>query len=142
MFSKNEAKQLRQEFWISFGKSFPRNWILYNTNVKGLSFKFHFDTKTAYVALCFDMDPEKQTSYWDKIISHKSILESDFFADILFEKQFQVSDEKNLSAVVVSIKSKVSIHNKDTWKSTMEFLNGSMIIFEDFYTLYENTIKI
>ncbi|MDG1384277.1 MAG: DUF4268 domain-containing protein [Flavobacteriaceae bacterium] len=142
MFSKNEAKQLRQEFWISFGKSFPRNWILYNTNVKGLSFKFHFDTKTAYVALCFDMDPEKQTAYWDKIISHKSILESDFFADILFEKQFQVSDEKNLSAVVVSIKSKVSIHNKDTWKSTMEFLNGSMIIFEDFYTLYENTIKI
>jgi len=88
------------------------------------------------------MDPEKQTAYWDKIISHKSILESDFFADILFEKQFQVSDEKNLSAVVVSIKSKVSIHNKDTWKSTMEFLNGSMIIFEDFYTLYENTIKI
>ncbi|MDC1195455.1 DUF4268 domain-containing protein, partial [Flavobacteriaceae bacterium] len=84
MFSKNEAKQLRQEFWISFGKSFPRNWILYNTNVKGLSFKFHFDTKTAYVALCFDMDPEKQTAYWDKIISHKSILESDFFADILF----------------------------------------------------------
>ncbi|MDA8850503.1 DUF4268 domain-containing protein [Flavobacteriaceae bacterium] len=142
MFSKNEAKQLRQEFWISFGKSFPRNWILYNTNVKGLSFKFHFDTKTAYVALCFDMDPEKQTAYWDKIISHKSILESDFFADILFEKQFQVSDEKNLSAVVVSIKSKVSIHNKDTWKYTMEFLNGSMIIFEDFYTLYENTIKI
>jgi hypothetical protein len=142
MFSKNEAKQLRQEFWISFGKSFPRNWILYNTNVKGLSFKFHFDTKTAYVALCFDMDPEKQTAYWDKIISHKSILESDFFADILFEKQFQVSDEKNLSAVVVSIKSKVSIHNKDTWKSTMEFLNGSMIIFEDFYTLNENTIKI
>jgi len=142
MFSKNEAKQLRQEFWISFGKSFPRNWILYNTNVKGLSFKFHFDTKTAYVALCFDMDPEKQTAYWDKIISHKSILESDFFADILFEKQFQVSDEKNLSAVVVSIKSKVSIHNKDTWKSTMEFLNESMIIFEDFYTLYENTIKI
>tara|TARA_B110000046_G_scaffold137091_1_gene143318 strand:- start:875 stop:1303 length:429 start_codon:yes stop_codon:yes gene_type:complete len=142
MFSKNEAKQLRQEFWISFGKSFPRNWILYNTNVKGLSFKFHFDTKTAYVALCFDMEPEKQTVYWDKIMSHKSILESDFFADILFEKLFQVSDEKNLSAVVVSIKSKVSIHNKHTWKSTMEFLNESMIIFEDFYTLYENTIKI
>ena len=45
MFSKNEAKLLRQDFWTSFGKSFPRNWMLYNTNVKGLSFKFHFDTK-------------------------------------------------------------------------------------------------
>ena len=64
--------------------------------------------------------PEKQTAYWDKIISHKSILESDFFADILFEKQFQVSDEKNLSAVVVSIKSKVSIHNK----GHLEIYNG------------------
>ena len=38
MFSASDAKQLRHEFWISFGKSFPRDWILYKTKVKGLSF--------------------------------------------------------------------------------------------------------
>ena len=51
MFSKEESRKLRQEFWTSFGKSFPKKWILYDTKIKGLSFKFHFDTKSALIAL-------------------------------------------------------------------------------------------
>jgi len=142
MFTKNEAKLLRQEFWTSFGKSFPTEWVLYNTNVKGLSFKFHFDTETAYVALCIDMQPDKQQAYWNQMLSHKSILETDFLPQAKFEECYQVSDEKILSAVYVSINSKVSIHNKSTWRSAMEFLNETMLKFEAFYTEYENTIKI
>jgi hypothetical protein len=43
MFSKEEAAQLRREFWTSFGKSFPRKWMLYNTQIKDFSFKFVAD---------------------------------------------------------------------------------------------------
>lgn len=142
MFSKNEAKLLRQEFWISFGKSFPTNWILYNTKVKGLSFKFHFDTKTGYVALCIDMNPIKQQAYWDQMLAHKSILETDFLPNVIFDPLFELSEDKIISMVYVSIQSKVSIHNKSTWRDTMEFLNNSMLKFEAFYAVYENTIKI
>jgi len=142
MFSKNEAKRLRQEFWISFGKSFLTNWILYNTKVKGLSFKFHFDTKIAYVALCIDMNPIKQQAYWDKIISHKSILETDFLPGVIFDPFFELSEDKMISVIYLPIKAKVSIHDKSTWRDTMEFLNNSMLKFEAFYTVYENTIKI
>jgi hypothetical protein len=142
MFSKNEAKLLRQEFWTSFGKSFPREWILYNTNVKGLSFKFYFDTKTAYVALCMDMDPAKQQAYWEQLLSHKTILETDFLPEVQFEKNFEVSEDKILSVAYVSIDCKVSIHKKSTWRIAMEFLNETMLKFEAFYDIYENTIKI
>ena len=51
MFSKEESRLLREEFWTSFGKSFPRKWILYNTKLKGFTFKFHFDTKSSLVEL-------------------------------------------------------------------------------------------
>jgi hypothetical protein len=142
MFSKNEAKLLRQEFWTSFGKSFPREWILYNTNVKGLSFKFYFDTKTAYVALCMDMDPAKQQAYWEQLLSHKTILETDFLPEVQFEKNFEVSEDKILSVAYVSTDCKVSIHNKSTWRIAMEFLNETMLKFEAFYDIYENTVKI
>jgi len=40
MFSKEEAAQLRKDFWIAFGKSFPRKWLKYNTQIKGFSFNF------------------------------------------------------------------------------------------------------
>ena len=142
MFSKSEAKRLRHEFWISFGKSFPRNWILYNTKVKGLSFKFHFDPKTAYVALIIDMAPSLQDVYWQRLLSHQTILKRDFLSTIKFDQQLRVSDKKWVSAAYVEIDKKVSIHNKSSWKESMEFLNESMIGFEEFYDLYENTIKI
>ena len=45
MFSKQEAQQLKKEFWIAFGKSFPRKWILYDTKIKDFSFKFNADNK-------------------------------------------------------------------------------------------------
>ena len=133
MYSKNEAKLLRHEFWTSFGKSFPKDWILYNTNVKGLSFKFHFDTKTAYVAVCIDMEPIKKRAYWNQLLSHKTILKTEFFSEIKFEECFEVSSEKTLSIAYVSINSKVSIHNKSTWYVTMKFLNEQMLKFEEFY---------
>tara|TARA_B110000459_G_scaffold100121_1_gene111291 strand:+ start:215 stop:643 length:429 start_codon:yes stop_codon:yes gene_type:complete len=141
MFSKSEAKRLRHEFWISFGKSFPRNWILYNTKVKGLSFKFHFDPKTAYVALIIDMAPSLQDVYWQRLLSHQTILKRDFLSTIKFDQQLRVSDKKWVSAAYVEIDKKVSIHNKSSWKESMEFFNESMSAFEEFYDLYENTIK-
>ena len=39
MFSKQEAQQLKKDFWIAFGKSFPRKWLLYDTKIKDFSFK-------------------------------------------------------------------------------------------------------
>ena len=141
MFSKSEAKQLRHEFWIRFGKSFPRDWIFYNTKVKGLSFKFHFDTKTAYIALIIDMTPAKQDLYWQRLLSHQFILKNDFLTSIKFNQNLQVSEDKWVSAAYTEIDKKVSIHDKSSWKDAMEFLNQSMISFEAFYDLYENTIK-
>ncbi|MGB6268291.1 MAG: DUF4268 domain-containing protein, partial [Olleya sp.] len=58
MFSKEESRQIKQLFWTSFGKSFPRKWILYNTKLKGVSFKFYFDNKKALVTLDVEDDLE------------------------------------------------------------------------------------
>jgi hypothetical protein len=106
MFSKEEAKKLRQDFWISFGKSFPRKWILYNTGIKDCAFKFHFDLKSAMVSMDIEsQDLEKRLEVWEKLILLRSI------------------------------------HNKNTWRETMEFLKDNMAIIEDFYNGYEDIIK-
>jgi len=78
MFSKEASKLLRQEFWTAFGKSFPRKWLLYDTKMKGLSFKFHFDTKSALVALDLEDSLEHRIAYWEKLQSLKSILLNDY----------------------------------------------------------------
>lgn len=141
MFSKEESKQLREEFWTSFGKSFPRKWILYNTKIKGLSFKFHFDTKKALVAMDLEDDLKNRIEIWEKLISLKSILIKDYIPDLIFEESYFLENGKEISRVYLPLNSKVSIHNKNSWRETMEFFDSNMKRFEEFFSDYKEILK-
>lgn len=141
MFSREESKQLRQEFWISFGKSFPRKWTLYNTKIKNFSFKFYFDEKKAMVLLDIeDQELEKRFKYYEKIESLQSILKNEYLPDVIYMNTFYLDNGKEISRIYVELKN-VSIHNKSTWQQTMEFLNETMGKFEEFWSEYEDFIK-
>ena len=142
MFSKDESRKLRQEFWTAFGKSFPRKWLLYDTKMKGLSFKFHFDTKYALVALDLEDNLEHRIAYWKKLQSLKSILLNDFLPNALFDETYLLDNEKEISRIYVLLDSKVSIHNKNTWREVMEFFNVHMAHFEDFFDEYKDFIEL
>lgn len=141
MFSKEESRQLRQEFWTSFGKSFPRKWLLYNTKIKGLSFKFHFDTKSALVAMDLEDDLENRINCWEKLVALKSILKDDYLPDAIYEEEYYLDNGKEISRIYVPLDEKVSIHNKNTWQVVMEFFNVNMSLFEAFFEEYKDIIK-
>ena len=140
MFSKEESRQLRQEFWTSFGKSFPRKWVLYNTKIKGLSFKFHFDTKKALVALDLEDDLENRVNCWEKLLALKSILLDEFLPNAVYEEIFFLENGKEISRIYVTLDEKVSIHNKNSWQTAMVFLNNTMSLFETFFEEYRDVI--
>lgn len=142
MFSKEESRLLREEFWTSFGKSFPRKWILYNTKLKGFTFKFHFDTKSALVALDVEDDLENRINYWEKLTALKSILTEEFLPNAIFEEAYILENGKEISRIYVPHNQKVSIHNKNTWQKTMEFFNENMSLFEAFFEEYKDVIEV
>ncbi len=140
MFSKEESKKIRQEFWISFGKSFPRKWTLYNTKVKDLSFKFHFERKYARVSVDFEqMDMEKRDELFQKFISLKSIL-LEMVPDLQFESSYFLPNGKEISTIYHQL-SGVSVHNKNSWQETMHFLRDTMEKFESFWEEYQDFIQ-
>ena len=141
MFSKEESRKLREDFWISYGKSFPRKWILYDTKIKGFSFKFHFDTKTALVSLDLEDDLENRINYWEKLQSLKSILKDEFLPDAIFEEEYILDNGKEISRIYVTLDQKVSIHNKNTWRDVMEFFNEKMNLFEAFFEEYKDFLE-
>ncbi|MDO4228868.1 MAG: DUF4268 domain-containing protein [Capnocytophaga sp.] len=141
MYSKAEAKQLREDFWISFGKSFPRRWILYDTKIKDFSFKFYFDTKKAIVSLDIeDNSLENRNLYYEKLLALKTILQEEYLPEAVFEENYLLDNKKEISRIYVQ-KDNVSIHNKKTWQQTMEFFVEKMTKFEDFWLEYEDVIK-
>ncbi|RCW92375.1 DUF4268 domain-containing protein [Winogradskyella arenosi] len=141
MFSKEESRLLRQEFWISFGKSFPRKWVLYDTKIKGFSFKFHFDTKSALIALDIEDDLENRINYWEKLTALKGILKNDYLPGAIFEEAYILENGKEISRIYLPLEQKVSIHNKNTWQEVMLFFNENMDLFESFFHEYSEIIK-
>lgn len=141
MFSKEESKKLRQDFWIAFGKSYPRKWILYNTKIKGLALKFHFDVKKAMVSLDVETDNlERRIALWEKLQALKSILQSgEYLPEAILEDIFILQTGKEISRVYIQ-KFGVSIHNRDTWQETTAFLNDNMVKFEGFFKEYREII--
>ncbi len=142
MFSKKESKQLREQFWISFGKSFPRKWILYNTKIKGVSLKFHFDLQRAMVSMDLeDLPEEKRIELWDKLYSLRAIISGEYLPDVLFDKSCILENNKEIARMYVQ-KENVSIHNKNTWEETMIFLKEKMLLLEAFFIEYKDFLNI
>lgn len=141
MFSKENSRKLRQEFWTSFGKSFPIKWILYNTKIKGLSFKFYFDTEKAFITLDLEDDLENRINCWENLVALKSILLYEYLPDAIYEEEFYLDNGKEISRIYVPLEQKASIHNKNTWRDTMEFFNEKMLLFEAFFKEYKDIIK-
>ncbi|MDC1495859.1 DUF4268 domain-containing protein [Flavobacteriaceae bacterium] len=140
MYSKVEVKALRQLFWTSFGKSFPRKWTLYNTKIKGLEFKFHFDKKSAMVCLDIDDTIERRLELWEKIQSLQAVLLENYLPNALFEEIYYIDQDKDISRVFMLLEG-VSINNKNTWQQTMEFLSLSMNQFESFFEDYNSVLE-
>lgn len=141
MFSKEESRRLREEFWISFGKSFPRKWIMYDTKLKGLSFKFHFDTKSALIAMDLEGDLENRIKYWEKLLTLKSILLNEYIPNAIFKEEYFLDNEKEISRIYLPLNIKVSIHNKNSWRDVMVFFNDNMRLFEAFFEDYKDVIE-
>ncbi len=141
MFSKEASRKLRQEFWTSFGKSFPRKWLLYNTKIKGLSFKFYFDTKKALVALDLEGSLENRINYWEKLVALKTILTNNYLPEAIYSDTYFLDNEKEISRIYIPLEQNVSIHNKNSWREVMVFFNDKMIRFEAFFEAYQDHIK-
>lgn len=140
MFSKNEAAQLKKEFWTAFGKSFPRKWLLYNTKIKDFSFKFFADHNSAAVYLDLEMEDDTlRTAYWEKMESLSSIIQQ-AVPNAEFLSETTLENGKTIDRIEVKM-DHVSIYNKATWRDIFEFFVENMTAMETVFYEYEDYIK-
>ena len=141
MFSKAEAQIIKKEFWTAFAEAYPRKWLLYDTKIKDVSFKFYVDNKKAQVLL--DIEPkedDKRTIYYEKIESLKNILHEEFLPEAVLERNHYLETGKAISRVWVE-KTGICLFNKATWSDIFDFFNENMDAFERFFYEYEDYIR-
>ena len=121
MYSKADAQLIKKEFWSTFGNEYPRKWLLYNTKIKDVTFKFNVDNKKAYVMLDIEpKDENKRKIHFEKVESLKEILKEEFLPDVIFDREHYLESGKIISRVWVEL-SDVSLNRKTDWETIFNF---------------------
>ena len=141
MYSKEEALHIKKKFWTAFAETYPRKWLLYDTKIKDVTFKFFIDNKKAQVLLEIEpKDEEKRKIYFEKIESLRTILLEDYLPEAILERNFYLETGKVISRIWVE-KLDVSLNNRRYWPAIFEFFHETMTKFELFFIEYEEYIK-
>ena len=150
MFSKEVAKQLREEFWDQFltiskrrrlRKRLPGDWILGQTGVKALNLKFHVDRKVAQVGIDLETrNMDKRFELYEKLESVKKILEATMGGPLTWELDYLRENGKSVSRIYLELEG-VDVYESSTWPLAHEFMYRKMMKLEEFYREYRDYFK-
>lgn len=150
MFSKEEAKSLRLEFWERFKnysairrkqKGQPGRWMMEKTGIKALNLKFNIDREIAIVGIDIEtLNLDKRLEMFDKLESLKALLEESIKTELTWEVDYTRENGKSISRIYTSMKD-VDIYNKDCWPDVFKFFYTNMMKLEAFYNEYKDFLK-
>jgi hypothetical protein len=141
MYSKEEAKEVRQQFWTMFGKRYDRKWMLYNTKMKDLHLKFSFEDKRAIVSVDLVHDEDFYRHYYfEKIERFKSIMMDEVSSELIFDQDYNLPEGKVISRIYVFLEG-VKIQKKTDWPHIYEFFHIYMDRMEGFFVEYKEFIE-
>lgn len=150
MFNKEEAKNLRLEFWSRFEnyssvrrkqKGKPAKWIMNRTGINQLKLKFDLDTEKATVGIDIETrNLDKRLELMDKMESVRTILEKSLGSALTWEIDHILPTGKSISRICLE-KRDVSIYEKDTWPEVFPFFYKNMMKLEEFFGEYRDYLK-
>lgn len=143
MYSRQEASQLRQEFWTTFGQYMSPvfsaegekvNWISYKTGEKNISFRMHADNKKAGISIVLThKDREIQQLYFEQFLQFKNL-----FDEALNEEwnwHLHIHDEHGkVVSKILKEKTGVSIFQKQDWPQLISFFKPRIIALDEFWS--------
>lgn len=151
MYSKEEAKIIRKNFWERFDKYSKKRrrklgkssrWMLQNTGIK--SFNLKFDTHKNGIQVGFEIAAkgiQRQLKYHEKMLSLKSLLDEEFEQNLIWNDHY-ITAEGNEVFRIYTEKPDLTIFNESNWDTIFDFFYRNMIKLEDWFIEYRDIIKM
>lgn len=149
MFSKEEAKQLRLEFWQKLAnktrrlpgqKGRKRLWIYGNTGIKGLDLRFDVGREKIIVALEINIkDEDKRLALYEKLEAAKGIFEGEFGKPLIWDYAYVKDNGREVCRVFVEKPG--DMYQKETWTEIFTFMIDHMIRMEKAFLEVKDYLK-
>ena len=144
MYSKQEASQLKKEFWTAFGQYMQPilsaegekvNWINYKTGEKDVYFRMNADSKKASIAIeLTHKDAGLRQLYFEQFKELKKILESETNEEWIWTENATDLYGKESSKIYTEI-GKVNLFNKHDWPALISFFKPRIIALDAFWSM-------
>jgi len=151
LYSKDQASQLKQAFWTTFGQYIaPQlsaeglrvNWINYKTGLKNLFFKMQADGKSAYIAIeLTHADPGMQELLYEQFREFRRLLENQLEEE--WDWQLHTQDEygKTITRIGITLQH-VSIFKQEDWPALISFFKPRIIALDEFWTDVKDAFEV
>ena len=139
MYSKDELKNLKLEFWESFAafcevqpylRGRKKTWVLYDTKVKGVELKFDATREGAFVILEVNhRSEEARLEMFERLTWYKDTLETDFPEGLTWDICFVRDTGKQVARIYTAI-SGIDFHRRQDWGEFFSFMASQMYLLE------------
>ena len=139
MYSKDELKNLKLEFWESFAafcevqpylRGRKKIWTLYDTKVKGVELKFDATREGAFVILEVNhRGEEARLEMFERLTWYKDTLEMDFPEGLTWDICFVRDTGKQVARIYTS-KSGIDFHRRQDCGEFFSFMASQMYLLE------------
>jgi hypothetical protein len=150
MYSKEELKQLKKEFWEGFGtycslvpalKRRKSKFMLYNTKMKGVELKFDATRTGASVILEINLsNPVLRIEKFEQFVRHKSTMEKQFPNGLIWNPSYIRECGTEVSRIYTE-KKDIDLHRRIQWLEFYKFMTDEMIKLEKAFKLVKEIIE-
>ncbi|MFT3737238.1 MAG: DUF4268 domain-containing protein [Breznakibacter sp.] len=148
MFTKEEAKELRLEFWrklenrtrrLPGQKGLPKKWILNNTGIRGIDLRFDVNREQAMVALEINhRDEDRRLKLYAKLDACKAIFEDAYGKPLIWDLTYE---KENNHVCRVYTCMDADIYKQDKWPEVFRFLIDHMMCMEKAFLEVKDFLK-
>jgi hypothetical protein len=142
LYSKDEASQLKQTFWTTFGQYIsPQlsaeglrvNWVNYKTGIKNVYFRMEAGKRSASIAIeIAHPDAGIQELFFEQFQELRNVLHSALNED--WEWQLHhINEEGKITSRIIRHLYGVSIFNKNDWPALISFFKPRIIALDEFW---------
>ena len=148
MFSRQEAKQIRQQFWTAFGIYMRQHtstrgpeikWINYRTGVKDIYFRLEADQKGAMVSIDLQhKDREIRSLIFDQWEALRTLLHNHTTKAWTWNRSYYLPTGKEISRIFHQ-QTGLNIFDQNDWGDLFRYFAGQLVALDE---LWEDAISI
>ena len=150
MYSKDEAKLLRKEFWIVFARRCEiipelrfrkKKWVLYDTGLSGIDLKFDVTRKEAIVMIEINCrEEERRLEIFETMQKYRLLLEAGFDEPLIWDFCVIRESGQEVCRIYKSLPN-VDFHRQNQWPDIFNFFIDNMLILENNFMEIKDAVE-